>query len=93
MSALPTPGSKEVRPSPFSSAAVNAALDRQLARVEPGHAVAFVATAERVEGKLRHRMAVMVNLDLRGTWSFGGFIEGDVKHPLSKVGAELRFSL
>lgn len=80
----------EIRPSPFSSAAINAALDAQLAKVEPGKTVAFVATAEKADGGLQHRMAVMVNLG--GGWSFGGFLAGDVKRPLATAGAEVRFS-
>jgi hypothetical protein len=35
----------EIRPSPFSSRGINAALDRQLGRVRDGETVAFVAVA------------------------------------------------
>lgn len=80
----------EIRPSPFSNAAINAALDHQLGRVEDGKTVAFVAVAEKVNGVIQTRMTV--NVRIGDGFSFAGFMEGDVKHPLSTVGAELRFS-
>lgn len=81
----------EIRPAPFSSASISAALDKALARVEPGKTVAFVAVAEKSPSeKLQHRMAVMVNLG--DGWSFGGFLAGDIKTPLREAGAELRWS-
>lgn len=80
----------EIRPSPFSNAAINAALDRTLGHVEPGKTVAFVAVAEYKGGQLETRMTVNVNLG--AGWSFAGFLAGDVKRPLQEAGAELRWS-
>ena len=86
----PPPERDEIRPSPFSNAAINAALDAQLGRVGPGETVAFVAVAEMKDGKLETKMTV--NVRIGGGFSFAGFMEGDVKRPLRTVGAELRFS-
>jgi len=82
--------SDEIRPSPFSSAGINAALDRERGRVQPGEKVAFVAVAEMVDGVLQTRMTVSVLIGEH--FSFAGFMAGDVKRPLQEVGAELRFS-
>lgn len=80
----------QVRPAPFSDAAINAALDRARGDTEPGDTFAFIAVAEKVNGQIETRMTISVNWG--HGWSFGGFVEGDVRDPLSMVGAELRFS-
>lgn len=84
----------DVRKLRFSDARINEALDRQLAGVPADAKVAIVATAfKEPGGDLRTKLALYVSRPIgdRGVLSFGGFLEGDAKRPLQKVGAELRF--
>ena len=79
----------DIRPSPFSNAAINNAITKSLADVPEGHTVAFVAALD-VDGEIP-TVRLVVNVRLDSGWSFGGFIEGGAKG-LTGLGAELRFS-
>ena len=78
----------DVRVLKFTDQRVSDAVERQLGKVPMGTTVAFVATAFKEGDKVTTKVAVYVN---KGAWSFGGFIEGDVKRPLDKIGAEVRY--
>lgn len=78
----------DIRVAKFSDDRINAAVEHQLGKVPSDAKVAFVATAFKEGNTLTTKVAIYVN---KGSWSFGGFVEGDQHRPLDKVGAELRF--
>lgn len=85
----------EIRKLQFSNSQINESLDRQLKGVPADAKMAFVATAYKENGRIVTRMAVYGNkynvLKEGDELSFGGFIAGDVKHPLDTIGAEVRY--
>lgn len=85
----------DVRRLQFSNAQINESLDRQLAALPTDAKVAFVATAFKEGGQVVTKLAVFVNKSsvfrAGDQLSFGGFLEGSVKRPLDRVGAEVRY--
>lgn len=87
-----------VRRLKFSDERINEALTKQLGDVPAAAPFAVVATAFKDhDGTLQTKFAAYFRkqdvevFGMNGDLSFGGFIAGDVKHPLDTVGAEVRW--
>ena len=76
-----------VRPFAFSTAAIDAAVQRELAKVPDGNSSAVIAVA----GVDQEKAKLVLGFRLTDGWSFGGYLEQPYKGKV-KGGAELRFS-